>query len=257
MLKPSKQENPAQLLMHKLPLKYGLALCLMALSYFSHSETLVIGGYHYPPFMNTQSGRGIYFALTQAINNESGLTFDWQFYPYARVDRLFTAGKIDLEVGSSPIWAKQKPLPGLSSDTFYSLEDIAVYHADKPQRARNTQDLLGKNIGIVRGYSHPPQFIQAFEQNLVKRIDGNNELQLLNLLAKGRLDQVFISKLVFLYLQKQNPEFKKMMFKDVVGRYPIAIRIHPGKAHIVPKLNAAIAALKSKKRIQPLFHLQP
>jgi len=242
--------------MHTWPLKSGLALYLILMSSLSASEPLVIGGYHYPPFMEAQSSQGIYVALSKAISKESQLTFDWKFYPYARVDNLFTSGKIHIELGSSPVWSTNKPLPGLFSETFYQLEDVAVYNKSLPRRARNTQDISGLRIGMVRGYSFP-QFAEVFEQKLAQRIDANNEVQLLKLLIRNRVDQVFMSKLVFLYLQKQHAEFSDMTYKDVVGSYPLAIRVHPEKAHIMPKLNKAISVLKSKNQIQKIFNQHP
>ncbi len=218
----------------------------------AYGETLKVGAHHYPPFMNETQHNGIYMALSQAIEAQGAITFEWQFYPYARVNRLFDLGKLDVEIGSAPSWNAHKTIPGLFTQTFYQLEDVAIFRKGENKHAAKYEDIQGQTIGVVRGYSFP-QFQEVFANNQARRIDGPNEEHLLNLLVNHRIDQVFMSRQVFYYLRKQNPEFASLAIGDVVGRYPVAIRVHPSKAHIIPSLNHAIQHLKSTGEIKQLF----
>lgn len=220
------------------------------------STPLSIGGYHYPPFMDEHTQKGLYITLAQAIEKQSGLEFQWKYYPYARLDGLFSVGKLQLEIGSSPSWHMHKVVPGLFTDDFYELEDVAVYRTNTPKLASKMQDIQGQKIGIVRGYSFP-QFTHMFEKKLARKVESNNEYQLLNLLLNERVDQVFISKQVFLHLQQQNPKFNTLTFKEVVGRYKVAIRVHPDAKQTIPRLNQAIESLKRSGAIKAMFSSPP
>ncbi|NVK36619.1 MAG: transporter substrate-binding domain-containing protein [Gammaproteobacteria bacterium] len=218
----------------------------------SHGETLKVGAYHYPPFMNEQTHSGIYMALSKAIAAQGEFTFTWEYYPYARVNRLFDLGKLDIEIGSAPSWNAHKSIPGLFTQSFYVLEDVSIYRKGENKHAAKFEDIKGQTIGIVRGYSFP-QFHDVFEKKLAKRIDGPNEAHLLNLLINERIDQVFMSRQVFYYLRSQNPKLSALAIGDVVGQYPVAIRVHPSKANVISKLNSAIKQLKSSGDITHLF----
>lgn len=228
-----------------------LITCLLSAS-LSYSEILKVGAYHYPPFMNEQSHNGIYMALSKAIEAQGKASFKWEYYPYARVDRLFDLGKLDLEIGSAPSWNAHKDIPGVFTQTFYELEDVSIYREGENKHAAKFDDIKGQTIGIVRGYTFP-QFQDVFDKKLARRIDAPNEEQLLNLLINKRIDQVFMSRQVFYYLSHQNPKLKSLVIGDVVGRYPVAIRVHPNKADVIPSLNHAIQQLKSSGEIKRLF----
>lgn len=220
----------------------------------SLAEPVVIGVYHYPPFMFENQQKGYFYQFMKAIESQTNIEFKWQSYPYARLDHLFNQGKVHLEVGSSPKWNVQKPIPGLFTDFFYRLEDVAVYRSNKYQHAANIEDIKGNTIGVVRGYYYP-KFQHAFEQNIAKKIERAHEDELLQLLINERIDQVFINKQVFQYLQMHNPEYAPLKTGNLVGQYDVAIRVHPDHADLIPILNQAIKQLKADGTIERLFQL--
>lgn len=234
--------------------RFGLLISALMLPILGHGDDkhLIVGAYHYPPFMNETQASGLYVQFGHAIEASSDIRLEWAFYPYARLDSYFQQGKVDIEIGSSPSWNQHKPIPGKFTQTFYQLEDVAIYRATDSKRASKVTDVHGQDIGIVRGYAFP-QFQQAFDDNLARRIDGADESQLLQLLVNERIDQVFMSKLVFLSLQKSNPAFKHLRIGDVVGRYDVAIRVHPNKAAVIDELNQIIEKLNKTGFTHDLF----
>ena len=232
----------------------ALTACLFGAS--TYGEPLTIGAYQYPPFMDDKNKDGLYIKLMTAIAAHSKLEFKWVFYPYARLDRFFNLGKIQLEIGSSPLWHQHKPILGVFTDSFYQLEDVAIYRSGENRRATSDTEIAGQDIGMVRGYSFP-QFKQAFSQKIARRIEGADETQLLHLLINERIDQVFMSKQVFLYLQSRHSEYSSFVIGDVVGRYDVAIRVHPSQAQIIPTLNRTIQTLKANGTIKQLFDSKP
>ena len=111
---------------------------------------------------------------------------------------------------------------------------------------------FNKTIGIVRGY-HYPIFDQAHKLKAIKKVERADEDELLKLLINERIHQVFINKQVFQYLQKHNPKYKQLKIGGTVGKYNVAIRVHPAHAELIPILNNAIKALKESGEIDKIF----
>ncbi len=234
--------------------RYALALfiALFSMSQISHAQRIAVAGYHYPPFMYEDEETGIYFDLIQALGKQSGLLFDWKIYPYARVDKFFELGKVHMEVGSSPIWTQSKSEPGIYSLFFYTLEDVVVFRKGESFKVNKPDDLKGKQIGMVRGYSFP-QFRALFDANEATRVNGVDELQLLNMLVKRRLDQIVISRDLLRYHQKRSPKYRGLMPGDAIGSYEIGLRIHPSQQEMLVPINKALKHLKDTGIIMTIF----
>ena len=230
----------------------SMAISLTLLSTPGFAQPLIIGAYQYPPFMDEKSNNGLYFQLIELIAAHTKLDLKWVFYPYARLDYFFHQGKVDIEVGSSPEWHINKPTPGLFTDAFYSIEDVAVYRSTPYKGAPERKATKDQTIGIVRGY-HYPIFDQVLAKTNIKKVERADENALLKLLINERIQQVFINKQVFEYLHKNNPEYRQLKIADTVGKYHVAIRVHPDHAELIPVLNLAIKDLKANGSIQQLF----
>lgn len=229
--------------------KLCFAAHFMVLSSFSQAEDIVIGGYDYPPFMDAKSNQGIYHDFMTAISHKTKLNFKWQYYPYARLNKLFELGKVQIEVGSTKEWTSTSNEPGLFTDSFYSLQDIALFKQGKAFAIKAPKDIEGKTIGMVRGYVYQ-DFESIFKSKKAIRIDAKDEQRLLHMLYHGRLDAIFINKDVFLSATAKQPMFKQLLVGDVVGSYNVGIRVHPSLKHIIPSLNQAIKNLKHSESLQ-------
>ena len=224
--------------------------CILSLP--ASGQTLIVGGYDYPPFMSSQNQTGLYHQLMDAISTESGLSFDWHYYPYARLNRLFEQGSIHIEVGSSPIWTKASITPGHYSDGFYHIEDVALFATDKTLSVKNASDIHGRNIGVVRGYGFA-KFDEAFHSGKAIRTDTKNELHLLEMLYHNRADAIFISRHVYYHHAIQNEKYQNFVIGDVIGAYEVGVRVHPSAKHILPLINRAIQTLKLNGTIRAIM----
>ncbi len=218
----------------------------------AQAQQVVVAGYHYPPFMDQESKEGIYTDLLKAIAKETGFKFQWVYYPYPRLDKMFELKRVDIEVGSSPIWTQGKAVPGIYSQFFYTLKDRVIFKHGDEIDIQSSDDIKGLTVGIVRGYSFP-QFKEAFDSGASKRIDAVNELKLFELLLHGRVKQVFASHDLFLYHQKNQKRFNQLVAGSVVGAYDIGIRIHPDKKELLTPINKALKKLKNNKVISGIF----
>jgi polar amino acid transport system substrate-binding protein len=218
----------------------------------SWSETYVIGGYDYPPFIHSNATQGIYVDIMEELALLTEEEFKWEHYPYARLDALFTKARVHIEVGSSPLWTKSKPIPGFYTKSFYALKDVAVFRKGEVQSVKYFSDLKDNRVGLVRGYSFP-QFQQAFDDGLAVRVDAANEATLMKLLVNNRVDQIFISKDLFLYHKKMNNDFFELVSGDEVGSYNVAIRVHPAYKELVEVLDEGIKTLIERGRIKEII----
>lgn len=209
----------------------------------SSEQTILIGGYDYAPFMSKSTQSGIYHDLMEAISTHTKQTYQWKYYPYARLDKFFELGNIHIEVGSSPDWSSTSLVPGEYTRFFYSLEDVAVFQPGLAFDINHPSDIKGKTISVVRGYGYP-KYDPIFLSKQAKRFDAADESQLLNMLDSGRFDAIFINKNVFRHFQMQNVQFQNLTMGDVIGRYDVGIRVHPNHTHLIKPLNQAIKALK-------------
>ena len=226
---------------------------LVNLTSISWAQTYVVGGYDYPPFVYAKATQGIYVDLMTELARVSQQTFKWEHYPYARLDALFTKASVHVEVGSSPLWTASKKVPGFYTVPFYTLKDVVVFRRGKHASMKSFSDLQGKRVGLVRGYSFP-QFQKAFDDGTAKRIDAANELALMKLLINNRVDQIFVSKDLFLYHQKANKKFNDLVPGDIVGSYEVAIRVNPKYKSLVSILDEGIKALKERGVIQEIIN---
>lgn len=230
-----------------------LAMLIIASSSPSiKAETIIVGGYDYPPFMDSNSKQGIYHKLMLALSQQTGLTFQWQYYPYARLNKLFEKGLVHIEVGSAPEWTTQSSEPGIYTEAFYELQDIALFKSGEAFKIKRPTDIKGKTIGVVRGYGFE-DFENMFKSKQAIRSDTTDESQLLQMLLNKRMDSIFINKDVFRHHSIDQPLYRELEQGDIVGSYEIALRIHPSYKKIIPSLNKAIKTLKQKDLILPMF----
>ena len=230
-------------------LSISLFLYALIMSPITRAQDLVIGGYDYPPFMNAVTQGGSYHHLMDAIAQQTGLAFKWQYYPYARLDQLFTQNLVHIEVGSAKEWTINSKVPGEFSNTFYTLEDVAIFRPNEAFSIKTPQDIKGKTVGVVRGYGFI-RYDAVFASKQATRFDAKDENQLLNMLYNGRMDVIFINKNVFFSKREAHPDYQTLMMGDVVGDYDIRIRVNPNVSHILPKLNQAIDELTASNIIQ-------
>ena len=151
-----------------------------------------------------------------------------------------------------PDWTKSSTVPGLYSDAFYTIEDVALFATDKTFSVSKASDIHGRNIGVVRGYGFV-KFDEAFHSGKAIRTDTKNELHLLEMLYHNRADAIFISRHVYYHHANQNEKYREFVIGDVIGAYEVGVRVHPSANHILPLLNRAIQTLKLNGTIRAIM----
>ncbi|OMH37971.1 ABC transporter substrate-binding protein [Motiliproteus sp. MSK22-1] len=215
-------------------------------------ETFRVGFYNAPPLMiQTQNG-GIYHDILTAIADRTNHHFEISYFPITRLQRLFELAKLDLEPGINPLWRQDSTEPGLYSIPFATLDQVLLFRPGRQIEVRTPEDLRGRLIGAIRGYIYPG-FMDGFKRGIYQRLDVTDEPQLLSLLEKGRVDQVFIDRVVLNYWQKLKPETVAYQVSPTLAGLEIMMRIHPSQAAHLDGLNQVLAALMTEGVIEEIF----
>lgn len=206
------------------------------------------------PFVITgkDAPAGIFPDLMAAIARQTGDKLEEKFLPIRRILKSFEDGTLDIEVGANPKWRATSSVPGLYSKAFGSARAVLCYRRGGVKPAQAVSDFYGQSIGLIAGYNYP-EFDDAFAQGKIRREDIPNSPSLLMMLKAQRFDQIIISIYVKQYWEKQDPARYACEEGRVIDENEMMLRLHPDKADALPRLNAAIEALKKSGEMDAIF----
>lgn len=207
-----------------------------------------------PPltFAQKYGTKGIYREVLEQIGALSGHQFKYVYLPPKRLLYAFEKGEVDIEPGINPSWRATSKLPGIYTEPFATSDNIVLFAKGKQKQVHLPTDLLRQHVGVIRGYYYPG-YMELFASGKIIRVDGNSEYNLLNRMASGRLDQIFIQKDVAYYYMSQELRFAEFEVGDINFRDPIMFRVHPSKRHIIASFNQAIARLNTDGKIKAIY----
>lgn len=152
-----------------------------------------------------------------------------------------STGELDFDV-SSPGWFADGKIPN-AFHISEGLLEISEYVVTLPKNSRKyllSSDIEGKQIGTVRGYDYN-------NDKLFIRADFNSEEKLIQALAKGRIEVAIMGDLPALHwAKKANID---IVLGPVNSRGDLHMRFSEKHAYLIPKINQAIARLKSKGKV--------
>jgi len=207
-----------------------------------------------PPYTIIKNGEitGIFKDLFSELEKQTGHEFILTPLPVARALKEFDLGNIDIEPGVNEKWRQHTEVTGLFTIPYEFSTEVLVYKPKNRIRINKVEDLYGKSIGIVRGYSYP-QFDGAFAQGSIKKIENVSEFNLLKQILLDRLKHVFIGYRTILYYQQQEPKYNTIEIGDVVSQVEVKLRVHPNKSHLLPKLNKALETMLEQGKIKAIY----
>ena len=172
-----------------------LAILLLSCSVLSaRAQTLIAIDNANPPFMYQQDGqpRGLYPLLLQAVFARLGEPLAIQAMPWKRALLRGAAG----ELGIGGIYKNAERFRVFDYSAPIFEERLLLYvHREKPLPFRSIEDLHGKRIGVIRGWSYTEEFDQAARTGQIDAQEGSSDEANLRKLASGRLDAVIAIEL--------------------------------------------------------------
>ncbi len=223
----------------------------------TQAETLNVGLYdtEFPPlhFKEGDQRTGLAKDILSHLSKLTGHHFVYTYLPALRLEAKFQKGEIDIETFVNPIWYEKSEVPGLYSVPYGKSSDVVVFRKDKRFPVAKASDLKGKRVGMIRGYSYPG-FMEAIAKGDIVREDSGTEMQLLEKLAKGRYDQIFIQKEMAQYVIKRNSTYQDLEVGDEISSIDVMLRIHPSKDYILSDINHALKTMINAGVIEEIYN---
>ncbi|MES2821468.1 MAG: transporter substrate-binding domain-containing protein [Pseudomonadota bacterium] len=154
-----------------------------------HAATLVVVDNSNPPFMYQDAGqaKGLYPSLLQALFKRLGEPVEVQAVPWKRA--LMLSASTEAGVGGIYKNAQRQQLYDFSEPLFE--EKILVYvRRDNSFAFEALDDLAGRKIGTIRGWSYSEAFDQAARNGRILARENISDDANFKMLASGRLDAV-------------------------------------------------------------------
>lgn len=174
-------------------------LALLSLSVGAAERLVRLAAIDYPPYIGNELNQQGYAAeLARAAFEKQGYTLEIRFYPPARARSLAASGQVDGLLPTQPDPALNEdflfsaPFPGANIGLLKKRSLAISYPADAPLHRQDTLSALSHlRFGALRGANIAAEFEKA---DFLKRDYVSEDLQLLDMLALGRIDLMVVDK---------------------------------------------------------------
>ena len=169
------------------------------------SKTIEIAGDEAnPPFMFVDANgntAGLYPILLEAIFQRMGMNVSIKNFPW---NRAFEMGK-NGEMPLAGVYKNDERMKVFDySDAIYPNKIMIYVQKGKSFKFETPDDLAGKNIGIMRGWTYGDAFDQAKAKGLFATEEVSSDSDNLQKLVLGRLDCVLAESTIAGQIIKQN-----------------------------------------------------
>lgn len=199
-----------------------------------------------PPFMYEINGKaaGLYPLLLKEVFTRLNIPMEVQSFPWKRALIMGEAGK----AGVGGIYKNEKRLEIYDySDPIYT-ENLMLY-AKKGSNFefKTIDDLKGKQVGVIMGWSYGDAFDKAREAGLFQVQEVTTDSANLEKLLQGKLDCVVAIDLA------ADPIIQKMKYQDQIEKLPTPIAVNDTflvfakniqQKDLLDKFNQTLSAMK-------------
>lgn len=194
--------------------------------------------------------QGLFIEVLENLSKETGISFSYQALPQARIRLYMTAGKLDVEPGVDSSWrnSKGEPESSVYTDPFMLSEDIFVVSGMKNIEKPKRSDFAGLKFCSVLGFTKTSFDHKDATRN---RQELLSEMQILEMLDKGRCDYTLLPVEVLNYLQQLSAY--SVTRSDPVALFALRLRLHQRHKKLVPALNTALDKMKQDGRMAAIL----
>jgi len=187
----------------------SIYLSLILLSLLTHArcmaETVTVATGEWPPFFGRKLYKGGYVTeIARQALNRKGYTLEIDFFPWKRAMHLTKSGRYQ---GLFGCWVNEEFRESylISKEIMASGDGhfLSPAAADGPIDLR-PEDLIGKKVGLVRGYAVSESLGRLFNSGQVIKVEVSQVKQLLEMVRwEGRVDIILENYLVAEYASKK------------------------------------------------------
>jgi len=170
-----------------------------------------LGELDYPPFYFEENGtlQGAAVEIAQHISDKLGHTLVYKRFPWSRVQYSLQRGDIDMMILYFKTPEREKDAVFTDFPHIFESSYLVVAKDSRISYEGNLQKLRSHTFGNVRGYSHGKEYDGA---NFLDKRAIDNEILLLRMLVRARLDIAVGNKPVILGYAKQENLQDKIKF---------------------------------------------
>ncbi|MBX2884562.1 MAG: transporter substrate-binding domain-containing protein [Granulosicoccus sp.] len=141
------------------------------------------------------------------------------------------------------------------TDPLFTTKDVVVTHKNNKISYQQPQDLYGKSIGTIRGYSYG-KFDRLIKNGLITDMRVDHHIQAIGMLEKGRIDAYFGNIFVSPhYIKQLGLKVSDFTFSDVpMYEFEFAFAVKKDKPALFKKLNDFLAATKIDGSLEVLIN---
>lgn len=221
---------------------------------FAGVLTLDVGEEAWPPysFYRDKTHKGIMVEVLENLIADEDLELKISFLPELRASRELEHCNVDAKPKAME-WIEH-PKKYLWSDPVVISQDIVVTR--KGNTFTTKDQLNGKIIGTVRGYSYPT-LEKKFSDHIMLRADASSTLKMLEMLAKGHTDAAITNLHVFKWYLKNQSELATNLIstKVIIDQAPYRFQFCTSSewTKLMPIINKNIAKLKNSGELDQIL----
>ena len=209
---------------------------------------------NWPPYtMDTVQGpAGITIDIFRAILQRSGDTASIGLFPPPKLDALLNDGMLDVNIADAPAWNMLPEDEYVFSDSYLDIHEYLYSLNVNAVNAEAPEDFTDKTLAMIEGY-HYRAFNPFFEDGQIAVLKVPHNYGLLQALNQQDADAAFFDSRLFDYLLACSGDSEDNYYRGMALKPEgLRLKIHRSKAELLPRLNAAIAALKQDGTIDEI-----
>lgn len=193
--------------MNRFSLVAAFAACLFCGAAAAQDKSVKFTSLDWPPFSGgTLPDQGVFIGVVRDALAKQGYKVEVTFLPWKRA--VETATNDASYAGLLPIYPDDLT-PGFFGSTVVMDSPLGfAERAEKPLVWSTLDDLKGRRLGVVMGYSNTPEFDAAVADKRLKTDEAGDDLTNLRKLAAGRVDAAVVDLYVLDHLLDSSPELK-------------------------------------------------
>ena len=237
------------------PRKYLLllAVCVSLQVHAADTPLIVCVDAANPPFMSLVDGkpRGLYPSVIAAALQAAGVSATVDARPWKRCITDMDDGT----VGVGGIYKNDERVQKYDFSEPIFVERMAVYiHTQHPLDFVGTDSLLGKRIGVVRGWSYGDAFDKAVKDGKITVEEVTADAQNFQKIAAGRIDAVLAIEEAGAALLKTGKFTGVLKSQHYLFENPtyLAFNKRTARTDALRKFNKAIASMKKSGQLQKI-----
>lgn len=209
-----------------------------------------------PPMVildNNHLAGGLLKELGDAIAHELNAKAEYSVVSRGRVELLIEQKNLFIACNTNPKWYIHSSETEWTEELYPQIERLVSKNTVSD--IRSADDLKGKKIATIYGYSYPEIISHLWYTNQAVRIQSLRLEAIMNRLLRNVSDVAIVSELEFSYWAEKNPisAASLKLHPYIVSKIPTMCAVSEGSDFSADDLNKAIDRLKANGKLNSIL----